>query len=157
MVSQKDKRTRWTKEDLGIQEEKKQELARPSLPRLLTIEESLGSPEQCNLSPLLPQIGRSGVALLSPPSMLSHSLYLGYKNGPRTHVQCWLSQTIRKPAHCAKRRLSLPHPNKLYSPLILPHVWNSFPTLAWTTTKYSRSISEEECLLSKHFITGMQN
>ena len=38
--------------------EKNQNFIVLASPRLLTIEESLGSPEQYNLFPLLPQIGR---------------------------------------------------------------------------------------------------
>ena len=55
-----------------------------------------------------------------PTRHLSCSLYPGYKNGLKTLVQRQFSLEL---AHCSK---SISHSNKIYSPLILPHVWKFF-------------------------------
>ena len=57
------------------------------------------------------------------PQPLSHSLYLGYKSGLKTPVQCWFSLGL---AHCSNT-VSLS--NKLYFLLILSHVWKFFSNL----------------------------
>ena len=55
-----------------------------------------------------------------PPRPLSCSLYPGYKSGLRTPFRHRFSLWL---AHCSN---SISHSNKLYSPLILPHVWKFF-------------------------------
>ena len=55
-----------------------------------------------------------------PTRPRSHSLYPGYKSGLRTPVQCWFSLAL---ARCSN---SISHSNKLYSPLLLPHIWKFF-------------------------------
>ena len=54
------------------------------------------------------------------PQPLSHSLYLGYKSGLRTPVQCQFSLEL---ALCCNR---ISYSNKLYFFLILSHVWKFF-------------------------------
>ena len=58
-----------------------------------------------------------------PTRSLSHSLYPGYKSGPRTPVQHWFSFEL---AHCSN---SVSHSNKLYFPLFRSHDWKLFSNL----------------------------
>ena len=79
----------------------------------------------------------------------SRSLYPGYKNGPRTPFNVgslWLSGSPT----AVLAATAPPHSNKLYSPFILPHTGNSFPTCAQTTTISSFDLF---CLSHmKHFL-----
>ena len=103
---------------------------RPSLPHVVTV-----LMEQYNLSPLLPHREEVFALLFPPPSILSSSnkqmtckipiplLVPWVESGLRTSIQCWFSLEL---PYCSN---SIFHSNKLYFPLILPHVWKFFSNL----------------------------
>ena len=88
--------------------------------------------EQHHPTPLLPHREKVSALLFPHPVYTPHriskrsirplpnSLYPGYKSGLRTPVQCWISLEL---ARCSNRVF---HSNKLYFPLVLPHVWKFF-------------------------------
>ena len=107
-----------------------------SLPHAVTIN-GTASP----FSPPTPQ-GEDVCPTLPPPSIHASSnqqmtcktpiplLYPGYKSGLRTPVQRRLSLEL---ARCSN---SVSHSNKLYFPLILSHVWKSFPNSCLDQDRY---------------------
>ena len=150
----KNKRTEKNKESLGMQEPKKPDPYRPSLPHVVTKSgfQVLLSSITCLLSR---PTGRRYLPYSSPPSIpassnqqMTHktpvrSSYPGYKNGLRTRVQRWLSLEL---ACCSN---SVSHSNKLYFPSFCLMSENSFPTRSWIMTlkfvsdtpEYSSSLS----------------
>ena len=127
---------------------------RPSLPHVVTINGFQVLLSSTNHLPSYPT-GRRYLPYSPPPSTPtslnqqttcrapSRLLYPGYKNGLRTHVQCWFSLEL---AHCSNR---VSHSNTLYFPSFCLMSENSFPTRAWITTlkfvsdtpEYSSSLS----------------
>ena len=72
-----------------------------------------------------------------PERPLSHPLHAGYKSGIRTPAQRWFSLEL---ARCSN---SISHSNKLYFPLILPHVWKFFSNPHMDHDIYCKYISSE--------------
>ena len=118
------------KEGLECRNRKETDSYCPSLPHVVTIKEFQVLLSSITCLPSYP-IVRRYLPYSSPPHPiskwpvrpLSYSLYPWYKNGLRTPVQHQLSLEL---AHCSS---SISHSNKLYYPLILPHVWKFFSNL----------------------------
>ena len=146
-----------------MREQKKTDPYPPCPPPCCNYSRISGPPEQYNLSPLLPHIGRRYLPYSSPtqymcliqlandlqdPYLTPCTLAIKMDQG-QDHFQCWLSLIIRKPDRCASSDCT-PHSNKPYSPFILPHTGNSFPTRAQTSTISSFDLF---CLSHmKHFL-----
>ena len=119
----------------------------PSLPHVVTISGFQVLLISITYLPSYLPIGRRNLPYCSPHPVymphpiskwltrpLSHSLYLGYKSGLKTPVQCQFSLEL---AHCSN---SVSQSNKLYFPLILSHVWKFFSNCAQNTTPNSRVV-----------------
>ena len=161
----KDERTRWTRRVLKCRKRKKPGPCHSSLPHVVTTEEFLGPPEHYNIFSPTPYREKAFICLsltrnqytnliqsandLQRP--LSSSLHPGYKNGPRTHVQCGLFLSGSQPDMLP---VSVPSPT-LINFILLSFCLlsgNSFPTHPWATTVSSES---KMCNLSTSAVNGV--